>query len=291
MLTILTATYNRGNLLRRVYESLLLQSENQFIWVIMDDGSIDDTKGIVSEIQKEAPFRIEYYYHENTGKQKAINYVIQHISTKYCMFLDSDDQLLPNVMSEMIEWIKSVEEDDEFAGVAGLCCTLNGDVLCEEAEKKNQYVNCTNLERGKYGLSRDCAEIYKTELLKKYPFPEFENEKFISECVVWDKIAYDGYKLRWYYKPIKKVEYLDDGLSTNVEKLLLNNIQGFAYVTKQSMSIYSFRRKLAALGLYGCICKKKFSTRESARLIECNIFMYVVCRIFYSIKHGGTSRE
>jgi hypothetical protein len=105
---------------------------------------------------------------------------------------------------------------------------------------KNQWVEASNLERSKYHLWGDKAEAYKTEILKKYLFPEFENEFFVTEAVCWDAIAADGYKIRWYDEPIYICEYLDDGLTKSGANELrgnMENYQGFCYYVSQCLRV------------------------------------------------------
>ena len=135
-----------------------------------------------------------------------------------------------------------------------------------------EYIDAKNTERRKYNLLGDKAEIYKTEIMKKYPFPEFEGEKFLSEHVVWDSIAKDGYKIRWFNEVIYKCEYLEDGLTkSDPYKQQLNNFKGFALSMKIKKEVESFPRNFNAVGLFSHIAKiKKLKSKQIKEILQIN---------------------
>jgi len=265
-LSILTPTFNRCECLNRTYQSLKNQTNVNFEWIIIDDGSTDGTKELIDEIiGQEKQFKIYYYYQENSGKCVAINHGVDKVLGEYVLILDSDDYLTEDAVDSIYDWIKDVEGLSDIVGVAGLRGWATNDQAIGGFIKKD-YIDCTNVQRKKNGLSGDKAEVYKTEILKKYPFPKFENEKFLSEGCVWDKIASDGYKLRWYNKIIYKCEYLPGGLTKSLNnEVYLKNFQGYTYYVKVYVSA---RRGLSALNLIGqyyIIAKKKNLKRKQIR--------------------------
>lgn len=205
-LTIFTPTYNRKNLLKGAYTSLKKRTNKNFEWLIVDDGSTDGTGDLVdSFIRQEREFPIRYFYKENGGKHRAINYAVKKAQGTYFIILDSDDELMDNAVQKISEWCCNIENDssyDSFAGVAGLRITREGKVIGGSGDGKRKVIDATNLQRRKLKISGDKAEIYKLSILKGYPFPEFKGENFITEEVIWNKIAQDGYKIRWYTEPI-----------------------------------------------------------------------------------------
>ncbi len=228
--TVFTPTYNRGYVIHKLIDSLLRQTVFDFSWLVIDDGSDDNTEEIFSKLsESEMPFEIRYTKVLNGGKQRAINRAVSLIDTEYTFIVDSDDYLVPDAMEKVLSWINDKGIDDSFAGVSGVKGT---NTLTSVGNRKHRfsggYVDATNLERRKYGLELDMAEVYKTEILRRYPFEVFENEKYVPEATVWDRIALDGYKLRWHQDIIYICEYLDDGLTKGSWRLLKNNPVGYA---------------------------------------------------------------
>lgn len=235
-LTIFTATYNRSSLLKKLYNSLLNQDAYDFEWLIIDDDSNDGTEKIVRELICVSPFLIRYYKQAHGGKHRAINKGIKLAEGEYFFIVDSDDQLLSNVIQLVYKWIDSVKGINYLAGISGLRLSnnniLGGNPKCNEGD----YIEASNFERLKYNLGGDKAEIYKTAILKKFPFPEFPDEYFVTEAVCWNAIANAGYKLRWYNVPIYCCNYLDGGLTkTGVNEISghIKNYQGYCFYIKQ----------------------------------------------------------
>ena len=258
-MTILTPTYNRGYILRNAFDSLRKQTCFDFEWIIVDDGSTDDTEKLVlSWVKQELPFSIRYFKQENGGKHRAVNKGVQEATHEYILILDSDDYLTENAVEKVHNWIKTIDGKSDFAGVAGLRGWINKSGAIGGSGNGQEYIDAKNTERRKYNLFGDKAEIYKTEIMKKYPFPEFEGEKFLSEHVVWDSIAKDGYKIRWFNEVIYKCEYLADGLTkSDPYKQKLNNFQGFILSTKIRREVESFPWNVYAIGLFAHIAKMK----------------------------------
>lgn len=232
MITILTTTYNRAQLLDRLYQSLVRQTDYDFEWVVIDDGSTDDTAQVVENcISKTNQFKIQYFKQPNGGKHRAINRGVELAKGQYCLIVDSDDYLDDQAVAKIKEWIASIADLEKFAGVAGLRASFD-QVIIGQAPNSD-YVDCTNLQRQKYYLMGDKAEVYKTEILRQYPFPEFEGEKFLSEAVVWNQIAEAGYRLRWFNQVIYYCEYLEGGLTKTINQRHKASPRGFALYVKQ----------------------------------------------------------
>lgn len=232
MISIITTTYNRAQLLDCLYQSLVRQTDYDFEWVVIDDGSIDDTAQVVEDfISKTNRFKIHYFKQLNGGKHRAINRGVELAKGQYCLIVDSDDYLDDQAVAKIKEWIASIADLEKFAGVAGLRASFD-QVIIGQAPNSD-YVDCTNLQRQKYHLMGDKAEVYKTEILRQYPFPEFEGEKFLSEAVVWNQIAEAGYRLRWFNQVIYYCEYLEGGLTKTINQRHKASPRGFALYVKQ----------------------------------------------------------
>lgn len=232
-ITILTPTYNRGYCLLRLFESLQLQTYKDFEWVVIDDGSIDDTPSIIEDMISKACFPIKYKRTENGGKHRAINRGVDLVDGDMIFFLDSDDWL----REDALEWIVKIEatipeeSKSDFAGVQGLKCHTNGTIV--GTTFKGEILDTTTINRKKYGIRGDKAEAYYTVLIKKYPFPEFEGEKFATERLVWNQIAAKGKKVRYFNEPIYYCEYLPDGLTYPGNKLYAKNPRQWALAIHQ----------------------------------------------------------
>lgn len=221
-ITVFTPIYNRKYCIETLYESLKRQTYNNFEWIVVDDGSTDNVAQLFEAwMQEENDFDIIYVKVKNGGKMRAVNKGVKLAATPAFFIVDSDDYLTDDALELLLMWFKDIENNN-FAGVSGL-----KKIKTIDAEYDFDYVDATNFERRKYNLVIDMAECYKTDILKKYPAPEFENETYLSPSVVWNRIAKDGYKLRWFNKVIYIAEYRADGLSAAGLANLVNSPVGW----------------------------------------------------------------
>ena len=228
MITVFTPVYNRAYIINQLYQSLLHQNNYDFEWLLIDDGSTDNIAELVSRwIADTKDFEIRFYRQPNGGKHRAINKGVQLAKGDAFLIVDSDDYLTEDAIDTVNGYWTQIQDKPEFAGVSGLRMHQNGQMIGGRP-KFEEYVDATNLERAVYGLEGDKAEVYKTEILKSFPFPEFEGERFVTEAVVWNKIAYQGYKIRWFKKGIVICDYLEDGLTANGNRLFVQNPRGWA---------------------------------------------------------------
>ena len=225
-ITVFTPTYNRLYIIDKLYESLCKQTCTDFEWLVVDDGSKDDTQAYFESLLKEeTKFPIRYYKKGNGGKHRAINYGLNYAEGELFFIVDSDDIITPDAIECLKKWAETLDNSHKWAGVSGLKgYSLEHSIGLWKAG--DQFVDARCNERYKYKLMGDKSEAYFTEVLKRYPFPEFDNEKFVVEDTVWNRIAADGYYLRWYNKVIYICDYLDDGLSHHFFQLLRDNPEG-----------------------------------------------------------------
>lgn len=220
LITICTATYNRGPLLNVLYKSLTRQTLFNFEWLIIDDGSTDKTGQLVTGYQLEAPFQVRYYKQNNQGKHVAINKGVPRAKGDYFFIVDSDDRLPPHTIAIITEKVKNIHTEKEIAGIVGLKCFFNKQVV--GSAPLFQDIICDIFEyRYLHKVKGDRAEVFKTEILKKYPFPVFESEKFIPESIVWNRLGL-SYQMLFFQENIYECEYLPDGLSTHSISLRRN---------------------------------------------------------------------
>ena len=255
-IAILTPTYNRAYTLFRLYDSLMRQKSKHFIWVIVDDGSTDNTKEVVDKFIN-PDFLIKYIYKKNGGKHTAINLGMKYIDTPYTFIVDSDDFLTENAMELIEQWTNDIEGLSGFAGVAGIR-VKNDKVnsIIGQFPDNCEYIDCLNSDRKQKKLLGDKAEIYKTELLKQNPFPEYKDEKFIPESVVWNKFALMGLKVRWHKEGIVVCTYLEDGLtySRKNKSHFEKNYRGYLEDCKLSFKVMKFPYNYSAGSVFFAKC-------------------------------------
>lgn len=286
LLTIFTPTYNRANYLKRLYESLLLQNNKNFEWIIIDDDSTDDTEKVVKSFRNDdSGFYILYQKQTHGGKHRAINRAVKLAHGEFFFIVDSDDQLTSTAVDLIHMWIESIENKSEYCGVAGLRVAPDGCIWGGSPSiEQGKYIDATSLEREKFRLLGDKSEVYRTEILKKYPFPEFPNEYFVTETVVWDAIAADGYKIRWYNEAIYICDYHEDGLTaTGANEIAghIKNYQGYLYYINQCKKIkngYDFALNFSD---YERTSKnQKLTIRERADEINVSVIRYCIYKFF-----------
>lgn len=232
MITILTPTYNRAYTLERCYKSLTKQTDKDFEWIVVDDGSTDDTKSLVDTFIKKKNINVYYYYKENGGKCSALNVGIKKAKGELVLILDSDDYLDVNAIKLVKKYWKKYSDDKKIAGMTFLRKIKN------PIYNTVQFEECvSNMIDFKYNrhILADMCEIIRTDILKKYPYPIFKGEKFLSEVIVTGEIA-KIYNMAYIPKEIYYTEYLPDGLSKNWLRLVVNNPKGARANAKQFMS-------------------------------------------------------
>lgn len=274
MITVFTPTYNRAGLVKRLYQSLMLQTCYDFEWIVVDDGSTDNTQQVFDEIVKrENPFQIKYLKQTNGGKHRAINRGLKEAGGFMFFIVDSDDYLVPNAIQKVIEWEKSLDKSKKWAGVSGLRGYDTSNPIGGFIDG-SCYVDAKNTERKNLGLMGDKAEVYYTHVLKENPFPEFDGENFITEEVVWDLLAIKGYYVRWYNEIIYICNYLEGGLTESGDKKYLLNPQGVLYWLKIQFKAYprNFRKKAAAVFRYYSVSKEKKTKSEIAKEAGISVF-------------------
>lgn len=234
-ITVFTPTYNRAKYLGRLYESLIKQTYKDFEWLVVDDGSTDDTESWFDKILLEKKIDIKYFKTINGGKHRAINKGLELAKGELFFIVDSDDYLLENALEKIVKWEKSIEKESNIVGVVGLRGYSEKEMIGHSfnGAQKDLLI----YDREKYKIFGDKAEVYYTDILKKYRFPEFESENFVSEALVWNQLAIDGYKLRYFNEIIYICEYLENGLTKNIEQKYRENPKGFLEYIKQLLYI------------------------------------------------------
>ncbi|WP_169730631.1 glycosyltransferase family 2 protein [Calidithermus chliarophilus] len=210
--TVFTATFNRAHLLPRVYESLRTQVDRDFEWVIVDDGSADNTRDLAEEWIRESDFTIRYHYQPNSGRHVAINRGVSLAKGYLFVSVDSDDWLAPNALHSIKKaWLSiPVTSREYFAGVVGLCASPSGAIVGTRFPQKILDSNAVEI-RTKYYVKGDKFGANRVDVLKQYPFPE-NLGRYVADALVWNRIA-RRYSLRFVDEVWAYVDYQPGGMS------------------------------------------------------------------------------
>lgn len=239
MITVFTPTYNRAYILPKLYESLCAQTDKNFEWLVVDDGSTDETYDLLKKWQVENKIVINVIHRENGGKSTAINLGVQNAKGRLFFIVDSDDFLTINAVETIINnEIKSVGQKTKVP-IAGYCYR-------KQNYRTNEIISPTSMTLPetasslqlafKYKVIGDKAEVFYTDILKKFPFPDLTRNKFIPEALVWYRIANAGYQLILKEDTIYQCDYIEDGYTKNFMKNLKKNSKGFALFYKECLS-------------------------------------------------------
>ena len=242
-LTIFTPAYNRAYTITRTYESLLKQQCKDFIWMIIDDGSTDNTKELVEKWKnKENGFEICYIYKENGGMHTAHNVAYENIDTELNVCIDSDDCLAEYAVQKMLEKWKKIKNFG-YAGIVGLDADMNtGEII--GTDFPDNMKDTTLKDYYAQGGKGDKKLVYRTEIIKKYPpYPVFEGEKYVALAYKYRLIDQD-YKLAVLNEVLCDVEYQADGSSGTMYKQYLKNPKGFAFWRKISMQYPESKKRM-----------------------------------------------
>lgn len=212
MITLFTPTYNRVHLLSRLYNSILMQDVIDVEWLIVDDGSIDDTEALIENFKKESIINIRYYKKSNGGKHTAINFGLQYAKGELFFIIDSDDILAENALKIIKTHYQSIKNNDKICGIVGLSQYIDKQEIVGDYFLKNDWeVSFADIYL-KYHLKGDKSVAFKTEVLKKYPFPEKQRIRFVFEAVVWHEMS-KKYNVLALNKIVQFVEYQKSGVS------------------------------------------------------------------------------
>ncbi|WP_291073123.1 glycosyltransferase family 2 protein [Empedobacter sp. UBA5987] len=217
LVSIFTPTYNRAELLSRLYDSLVKQTNQNFEWVIVDDGSIDNTSEVVKKFISEQKIQINYYKQKNSGKHIAINKGVEMARGELFFIVDSDDYILQHAVDFIVNQYQEIKDAPSVGGLSA-----------RRGYNINQAIGSDNFSnfmitdvftfRYKHNIQGDMAEVVKTSVLKEFPFPKINEERFCPESLIWNRIGLK-YKFLWLPDIIYIGEYLEGGLTDNIFKI------------------------------------------------------------------------
>lgn len=270
-ITVFTPTFNRAEHLIRLYESLVKQDFRSFEWVIVDDGSDDNTADVVARFRTENRVAIHYEVQPNSGKHIAINRGAVLAAGELFFIVDSDDMLPERALSSIHgHWQRLLAEGNvaQYAGLCGLRLYPSGTVIGGGVDYEVLDASLIDY-RYRKGYRGDKAEVFRTDIVRSYPFPVIVGEKFCTEALVWNRIGL-AYQFRFFNEGIYMCEYLEGGLSANSFHLRRESPRyaSLYYAELLNMPGISFRQRLrAAINFWRfAVYNKKDSFGEKYRL-------------------------
>ncbi len=261
-ITVFTPTFNRAYCLHQLYESLLRQTNQDFCWLIIDDGSTDATKLLVSKWIEKGLFEIRYVYKENEGMHTGYNKAYELIETELNVCIDSDDFMTDDAIEKVLKFWKE-KGNPNFAGIVALDATKDGNILGEKFPENLASSTLEDLYH-KHKIPGDKKLIYNTSIVKNYPkYPVFKGEKFVPLGTLYLQIDKD-FELLCMNEVICVVEYMEDGSTRNIFNQYVNNPKGFRFARLNTVK-YSNYLKVKFTSLIHYIS-------HSIQLKEMNIF-------------------
>ncbi len=269
LLTIFTPTYNREHLLKRAYESLLKQTRKDFCWLLVDDGSTDHTRELVASWIAQRELSIRYEYCQNGGKMRAHNRGVQLCETELFLCLDSDDYLTETAVEEICACWEQIARREPPAGSVAQR-EFRAGIVAHKGKSETELLSgvgfplsgdTTLYDLYLKGFRGETTLAFRTEVLRKFPFPEIGGEKYVPEDYIYDKIDAE-YVLRTLPRIITVCEIVSEGYTDSLKRLKSDNKTAWYLYYEQRARITPFSvRKLQYLAyyiIYAKRCKKHF---------------------------------
>ena len=292
LVTVITPTYNRAHTLKKCFDSLVNQTCSDFQWLIIDDGSTDETEALLDGLKNDARLPFDYVLKENGGKHTAINVSHKYIKGKYVVVLDSDDTLTPDAVETIINEWKKYDSDKSVNILYFYKKTPQNEFLCY-VKNPNTVTKTYRVRRLSNMHSRDCCDVFRAEMFKKYPFPVFSGERFIGEGAAFLNIELAG-KGVYVDKSFYVCEYLDDGLTKAGRRLRITNPLGGRYNANVYMNRqlpFVIRLKNSLLyncydGFAGISLKKSLKEADYPFLVLVGFFPGRLLYLYWKKKYG-----
>lgn len=233
-LTVITTTYNRAYCLHQVYNSLCRQKSKDFLWLIIDDGSNDNTLDLVNQWIDESIVEIEYHYKQNGGMHTARNYAYAHINTELNVIIDSDDWMTDDAVQDILGFWND-NKNPQIYGIIAYNINKSGQLIGTAFPDSIKEATFTELT-GKYNVRGDKKLVMRSEFSRLYPFPEFEGEKFYPASYKYRMLDLK-YKLLIMPKAICVVDYNSDSMTYNKYEQYKTCSQGFAHYRNEMIRI------------------------------------------------------
>lgn len=293
LITVITPTYNRGEQLKDLYISLCNQTNKNFRWLIIDDGSVDDTRNSIVKFQSEKKIAIDYMYEENGGKHRALNLGIKNIHEELTFIVDSDDVLPPDSIEIILRYHEKYKQYNskaildnkrEICGYSFLRCHEDGTVNTAYFPQ-NEIIDSYCNVRINGNIGGDKAEVFYTNILKEYPFKEYDNEKFMPEDAVWMLMS-EKYDMVHINENVYICEYLDGGLTKSGRGMKIKSPRGMMYRSEIYLKYKGVNFKTRIKMMLLLIIYSKYA-KESAYTISKDISNKVLVLYFISVIPGN----
>lgn len=297
-ITLFTPTYNRAYILDVLYRSVQRQTYRDFEWLIIDDGSTDNTEELVQDwIEENNDFPIRYYKVKNGGKCRAINKGLDLAQGELFFIMDSDDYLTDNALERVVYWENTIHDEPMFMGVVGNRGT--SETYSPNRPLGSSYRDCNVFVRypeyTRYVVDGEHAGVWYTELHRRYKYPEFEGENFMTPCITWNRMANDGYRVRIFDEIIWVCNYLQDGLTMQGNMRFIKNPRGAGLCLREKAEFlhYSLADRIRMWYTFYCdhtFCAEPYrlTKKQCADYIGAPLtFVYVsavIHRIFRSLR-------
>lgn len=277
-ISVLTPTFNRANFLERVYKSLLKNKEyiQNIEWLIMDDGSTDNTKSVIGKLKDENKIEIKYYYQENQGKMVAINKLVEQSTGDLIVDCDSDDYFTKDAFKIIKEELEKYKEEKNIYGLCFLKYDQNGNNMGNNFKKEKTTMFDLYFKEGETG---EKAIVFYSNIRKQYKHELEKNERFVTEARMYHKID-EKYQMICVNKPIMKCEYQEKGYTKNISKQFKENPNGyykyFQEILKKNMKGVTLKKRLYAIKhyiLFSYLTKSKKNLKEIKNLINKIIYL------------------
>lgn len=266
LVTILTPTYNRNTMLKRLYESLLMQTVKNFVWLIVDDGSKDETANSVRQWQREKKIEILYIYQKNGGKHRALNKGIEQIRTELSFIVDSDDYLPEDAVEIIGKYHEKYKNMKNLCGYSFLRCYEDGTVNTAYFPKDEMIGTFRDI-RINGNIGGDKAEVFITEILRLFPFPEWEGERFVPEDIVWMQMS-GNYLMVHVNQCIYISEYLEGGLTKSGRRMKIHSAKAMIYRSQIYLADSGVNRKMQLKMMLLYIIYGKFDHQTGKQLFS-----------------------
>lgn len=288
-ITVFTPTYNRGHIILNLYHTLQQQTFHDFEWLVIDDGSTDETEDLFAKLIKETnSFPVRYYKFQNCGKQKEINRALDLAEGKLFFTVDSDDRLTPNALQLINKWDQMMPKDRKYCGFAGNDGDLQGNPTNPILD--GDFVDATFFDRDPKSdkfIGYDRPWVLYTDVHRLYKYPEFVGENFITEAVVWNRMAADGYMVRCFNDVIYLWEHQDGGLTNRMHEILVSNPWGYGLWIKETAEQRNYSRWRRFKSYYSFYCEmcNRASTKKIAQYVGASTIEIIVVSMLYKFKH------
>ncbi len=244
VLSVITPAYNRAHLLDRAYDSLCAQSEPPLEWIIVDDGSTDGTAEKVEDFIKSGPFPVHYVYQENQGKHVAFNQAVRLAEGEFLVCLDSDDWFSEGSFASQVSLMKSYTSNPMICGVIGVSKRPDGTVIGKAFPEEGLIDSAQALGQIAPG---DKAIVYKTEILKRFPFPGFHGELFVPQSAILNRMFQSGYLFVSTNTALQIIEYQEGGMTDTVLRNRINSLNStLQYHFEMSLMKFPMKLRLRA---------------------------------------------